>query len=183
MRFSRDPVEQARIWQVREGLYPAVAVPRPSGTTAIIEDVTFPFERLADGATDLRANPADAIGSVANFLRRHGWQPGAPVQLRARVNGEDHAQFVSLDPMPRHTLLELSQSWVQANNEALPVDTRAVLLRLQTPERPADYRLGLQNFYVLTRYNRSLFYGMSITELADELRAARRKPPRNGARG
>ena len=53
-RFSRDPVEQARIWQVREGLYPAVAVPRPGGTTAIIEDVTFPFERLADGATDLR---------------------------------------------------------------------------------------------------------------------------------
>jgi D-lactate dehydrogenase len=39
---------------VREGLYPAVAVPRPSGTTAIIEDVTFPTDRLADAATDLR---------------------------------------------------------------------------------------------------------------------------------
>jgi membrane-bound lytic murein transglycosylase B len=132
------------------------------------------FDR--DGATDLRANAADAIGSVANFLRRHGWQPGEPVQLRVRVNGEDHAPFVSLDPTPRHTLLELGQAGVQANNGALPAETRAVLLRLQTPERPADYRLGLQNFYVLTRYNRSLFYGMSVTELADELRAARRKP-------
>ncbi|HSE28552.1 MAG TPA: FAD-binding and (Fe-S)-binding domain-containing protein, partial [Gemmatimonadales bacterium] len=54
-RFTRDPEAIARIWHVREGLYPAVAVPRPSGTTAIIEDVTFPVERLADAATDLRA--------------------------------------------------------------------------------------------------------------------------------
>ncbi len=53
-RFTRDPAAIARIWHVREGLYPAVAVPRPSGTTAIIEDVTFPVERLADAATDLR---------------------------------------------------------------------------------------------------------------------------------
>ncbi len=53
-RFTRDAGAIAQIWHVREGLYPAVAVPRPSGTTAIIEDVTFPVERLADAATDLR---------------------------------------------------------------------------------------------------------------------------------
>ena len=175
--FARDL--NLDVFDVRGSYAGAIGIPQFMPGSYLRYAVDFD----GDGATDLRANPADAIGSVANFLRRHGWQPGAPVQLRVRVNGEDHAPFVSLDPMPRHTLLELSQAGVQAINGALPADTRAVLLRLQTPERPADFRLGLQNFYVLTRYNRSLFYGMSVTELADELRAARRKPPRNGARG
>jgi membrane-bound lytic murein transglycosylase B len=47
------------------------------------------------------------------------------------------------------------------------------LLELNSPERPAEYRLGLQNLYVLTRYNRSLFYALTVADLADALRAAR----------
>jgi len=131
-----------------------------------------------DGATDLRGNAADAIGSVANFLRRHGWQPGAPVQLRVRDPGNGHEAFVSTDPLPRFTLQELANAGVKLRSARLPADTRAVLLRLLTPERPAEYRLGLQNFYVLTRYNRSLFYALSVSDLADALRAARRKAGR-----
>jgi membrane-bound lytic murein transglycosylase B len=131
-----------------------------------------------DGATDLRDNAVDAIGSVANFLRRHGWEPGAPVQLAARANGDGHEPYVSVDPRPAYTLESLALAGVQARGAALPGDTRATLLRLHTPERPAEYRLGLQNFYVLTRYNRSLFYALSVSDLADALRAAQRKPRR-----
>lgn len=61
-RFTRDPELQERWWRIREGLYPAVAVPRPSGTTAIIEDVAFPPERLAEAALDLQG-----------LFRRHGY--------------------------------------------------------------------------------------------------------------
>jgi len=128
-----------------------------------------------DGATDLRGNPADAIGSVANFLKQHGWQRGAPVQLGARVTGDGHEALVAGGPLPRHTLAELADAGVEARGAPLPAETRAVLLRLETPERPADYRLGLQNFYVLTRYNRSVFYALSVADLAEQLRTARRK--------
>jgi len=128
-----------------------------------------------DGATDLRANAADAIGSVANFLLQHGWERGAPVQRGARVTGAGHEALIAGNPLPRHTLEELGKAGVEVRGAPLPADTRAVLLRLETPERPADFRIGLHNFYVLTRYNHSVFYALSVADLAEQLRAARGK--------
>ena len=126
-----------------------------------------------DGAIDLRGNAADAVGSVANFLKNHGWVRGAPVQRDARVTGADHEAFIADSPLPRHTVEELVRAGVEVRGAPLPADTRAVLLRLETPEQPADFRIGLQNFYVLTRYNRSVFYALSVADLAEQLRAAR----------
>jgi len=53
--FTSNPVEQAKLWKVRKGMIPSVGAVRASGTTAIIEDVTLPVDRLADAATDLSA--------------------------------------------------------------------------------------------------------------------------------
>jgi D-lactate dehydrogenase len=61
-RFSHDAVEQAALWKVRQGMYPSVGAARQRGTAAIIEDVAFPVERLADAVVDLRA-----------LLDRHGY--------------------------------------------------------------------------------------------------------------
>jgi D-lactate dehydrogenase len=52
--LTRDPVVQAQLWKIRKGMIPSVGAVRASGTTAIIEDVTFPVERLADASVDLR---------------------------------------------------------------------------------------------------------------------------------
>jgi D-lactate dehydrogenase len=52
-RFTDDPNEQERLWNIRKGLFPSVGAVRASGTTALIEDVTFPINRLADAAVDL----------------------------------------------------------------------------------------------------------------------------------
>ncbi len=54
-RFTHEPAEQARLWKVRQGMFPSVGAVRKSGTTVIIEDVAFPLERLADAAVDLTA--------------------------------------------------------------------------------------------------------------------------------
>ncbi|GAA0790548.1 FAD-binding and (Fe-S)-binding domain-containing protein [Marinobacterium sediminicola] len=51
--FSTDPVECARYWAIRKGLFPAVGAVRETGTTVIIEDVAFPVEQLADAVADL----------------------------------------------------------------------------------------------------------------------------------
>ena len=53
--FTNDPVKQAKLWKIRKGLIPSVGAVRASGTTAIIEDVTLPVDRLADAAIDLSA--------------------------------------------------------------------------------------------------------------------------------
>lgn len=54
-RFTRDPLEQALMWRVRKGMFPSVGAVRKSGTSVIIEDVTFPIARLADAVVDLTA--------------------------------------------------------------------------------------------------------------------------------
>jgi len=46
----------------------------------------------------------------------------------------------------------------------------AALIDLATPDEETEYRLGFHNFYVLTRYNRSSFYAMSVYDLAEALR-------------
>lgn len=53
--FTVDPVQIARLWRVREGMYPSVGAVRRSGTTVIIEDVAFPVARLGEAVVDLQA--------------------------------------------------------------------------------------------------------------------------------
>ena len=114
-----------------------------------------------DGAIDVRRNAVDAIGSVANFLKQHGWQPGAPVQVRASVSGEawrDYAEEIR----PRHAIADLLNAGVQPEKA---VDAPVALVDLGS-----EQRLGLQNFYVLTRYNRSALYAAAVSDLAEALR-------------
>ena len=61
--LTRHPVTQAQLWKIRKGMFPSVGAVRARGTTAIIEDVAFPVERLADAALDLR-----------HLLDRHGYR-------------------------------------------------------------------------------------------------------------
>ena len=52
--FTTDPLEQAFLWKVRKGLFPAVGAVRRSGTSVILEDVTLPVERLGEAVLDLQ---------------------------------------------------------------------------------------------------------------------------------
>ena len=53
-----------------------------------------------------------------------------------------------------------------------PLATRFALIDLITPDEPTEYWLGFHNFYVITRYNRSSFYAMSVYQLGEALRAS-----------
>jgi membrane-bound lytic murein transglycosylase B len=124
-----------------------------------------------DGAVDLRASAADAVGSVGNFLQQHGWQPGEPVLAPAEVSGDAYRRYADEDIDPRHTVAQLASAGVSA--AGLPPQARAALIELRDGDGVREYRLGLRNFYVLTRYNRSSFYACAVMDLAAALRAAR----------
>ena len=51
--FSEDPVVYNQLWRIRKDTFPAVGAVRQTGTTVIIEDVTFPIERMAEGVNRL----------------------------------------------------------------------------------------------------------------------------------
>jgi membrane-bound lytic murein transglycosylase B len=122
-----------------------------------------------DGTMDLRRSPPDAIGSVANFLKEHGWKAGGEVLMEASVTGESWRALADGTVDPKHPLIDLKTAGVQfavSSDE----NAKAALVELETPERPSEFRIGLHNFWVLTRYNRSAFYAAAVHELAQALK-------------
>jgi membrane-bound lytic murein transglycosylase B len=127
---------------------------------------------------DLRKSPADAIGSVANYLKQNGWETGRPVVWK--IAGDPGSQGIAQaaadgKPEPRwplsqllHSGLVLGQSDVDVAAEA---GTPVTVIDLPTPGRATEYMLGLKNFYVLTRYNRSFFYALSVYQLGLRVKA------------
>lgn len=126
-----------------------------------------------DGRRDLRSSAADAIGSVANFLASHGWVPGAPVALPARVEGDAYRGFVDGEVVPIHRADVLREAGVDFAGVVEP-ETPCVLIELESPDAAPVRLVGLQNFYALTRYNRSSFYAAAVNGLAEEIKTAYR---------
>jgi peptidoglycan lytic transglycosylase B len=134
----------------------------------------FAVDFDGDGKRDLFNSPADAIGSVANFLREHGWKGGEPVAYPASVEGDAYHAFIDGGIKPRYRAAALRAAGVTFSSEAAP-ETQCVLVELTSPDASPDHYVGLHNFYVLTRYNRSSFYAAAVIELAYEIRAASTK--------
>lgn len=127
-----------------------------------------------DGRVDLENSPVDAIGSVASFLRQHGWQAGQPVAVPAKIGDLQKANAaIETGIEPRYRPNELAQLSVQAD---VPqgADLPAALIRLESQEVPDEFWLGYANFYAITRYNRSSFYAMSVYQLAEAVTQARK---------
>jgi membrane-bound lytic murein transglycosylase B len=129
-----------------------------------------------DGHRDLRGSTADAIGSVGNFLMQHGWRPGEPVAARANVEGDELRPLVAAGVKPGFRLEDLRALGVATPTDA-PPETLCSLIELQTAGLPSDWWVGFENFFVLTRYNRSSFYAVSVLELSRAIRAALQAGP------
>jgi membrane-bound lytic murein transglycosylase B len=134
-----------------------------------------------DARRDLWSSMPDIIGSVANYLHRHGWQPGQPVVMPARLAADADLSLVARrDFKPQKTVAELAAagfgieaSASGANVNALAGDDgdhRATVVRLEE-ENGDRYWLAFENFYVITRYNRSPLYAMAVFELSEAIRA------------
>jgi len=120
-----------------------------------------------DELIDIWENPVDAIGSVANYFVRHGWKTNTPVASRVRpAKGYDEKQLnVSLKP--QHTVSELKQKGFTPLAD-YHGESMATAMKLQG-EHGAEFWLGLNNFYTITRYNHSRLYAMAVYQLSDEL--------------
>jgi len=122
-----------------------------------------------DASRDLWRSTADVVGSVANYLHRHGWQPGQPVTKRA-IASEDAAfdEISTRGFKPSLTVAQWQEKGFKSSNE-LPPDLPAAVLKLKEEGRNT-YWLTFKNFYVITRYNRSPRYAMAVYELSQEIK-------------
>ena len=126
----------------------------------------YGVDQDGDGRIDLQGSLADIFASVANYFAKHGWVTGGPVAMPAQPDAAARSITVK-DAKPQWPLEQL-EAWGYA--PLAPVDP-GQLTSLQTLEgaNGAEHWFTFQNFYVITRYNRSPLYAMAVYQLAQAI--------------
>jgi membrane-bound lytic murein transglycosylase B len=135
----------------------------PSSYLAYADDLD------GNGTIDIWNDPVDAIGSIARYLSEHGWNPGEPIATRARVSGQ--YQDVKLNSLERDRILADVKAMGWDPLVAASDDSQVHPIRLDG-DSGVEFWLGYRNFWVISRYNRSISYSMAVFQLAEELREA-----------
>jgi len=127
----------------------------------------FAVDADADGHINLMASLPDAFASIANYFRGYGWQTGQPVAVQAAPSptAAPPPAFESVTPKtPLEQFTADGYAPTAHEDPSLPAN----LLTLDGANGP-EYWLTFQNFYVITRYNRSPMYAMAVMQLADAI--------------
>ena len=120
-----------------------------------------------DGKRDLWNSVPDVIGSVANYFSEHGWKKGESVVHSARVKDKSVVQEKN-QLKPYVTLAELKRQGVSTNQD-LDDKAKITLLKFKG-NKGVEYWAGLDNFYVITRYNHSALYAMAVHQLSQKIK-------------
>lgn len=182
MAFFRGEVANTLLLARESGIDPfslsgsyAGAIGWPQFMPGSIRQYAVDFD--GDRKIDLSGSPVDAIGSVANFLVRHGWKPGEPLVFPATVTGDGANRWQDLigkGLVADYRLDELEATGVVPGTE-LPEHLLYGLVDLQNGFEPTEYWIAANNFFSITQYNRSYFYAMSVIELGRAVKASRER--------
>ncbi|WP_233843701.1 lytic murein transglycosylase B [Dyella sp. 2HG41-7] len=126
----------------------------------------FAVDEDGDGRIDLQNSLPDILGSVANYFAKHGWVAGAPVAARAQPDAAAK-QLTVKDSTPQWTIEQL-EAWGYAPVQHLDPGAMSSLQTFQGANTK-EYWYTFQNFYVITRYNRSPMYAMAVHQLAQAI--------------
>ena len=173
--YFRGELEEYLLLTREAGVRPGTLRGSYAGAIGIPQFLPSSYRKYAvdfdgDGRRDLVDSAADAIGSIANYYRSFGWKKGAPTIVSAEPGEADLGPVLAGGIRPHITIAELRSRGVIVQE---PVDdtAEATVFYVQTDAGP-KLLLGLNNFYVITRYNRSINYAMAVWELALAVKAA-----------
>jgi membrane-bound lytic murein transglycosylase B len=121
-----------------------------------------------DGHRDIWTNPTDAIGSIANYLKRHGWIAGKSIAHPTYFSGKVAGDFIEKGMKPSLSRQQLTAAGISLRG--LPEEDDQLALISLTQENGEEYWLARQNFYAITRYNHSRMYAMVVTQLGQAIR-------------
>jgi membrane-bound lytic murein transglycosylase B len=171
--FFRQELEHFFLLAREEGSNPLRLKGSYAGAFGIGQFMPSSYRRYAvdfngDGRRDIWNNHADAIGSVANYFNKYGWEEGKPVMKATQVRSSNAAETLSeLKFEPRYTLAQLKRMGARYNGNESD-DTKVMFVDLRTRMGTA-YWIGFKNYYVITRYNHSKHYAMAVYQLSQEI--------------
>lgn len=171
-KFFRQELEQYLLLAREENLDPLSINGSYAGAMGKAQFISSSYRNYAvdfdgDGKRDLWNNTSDAIGSVANYFKRHKWQPDGPITTPAIVGSNHIKVLVEKGIKPHSTVAELRKRGVTPKTKVDPNEMGA-LIELQN-RAGREYWLGLNNFYVITRYNHSPLYAMAVYQLGQAI--------------
>lgn len=149
----------------------AMGIPQfmPSSYRAYAAD----FEN--DKKRDIWKNPADAIASVANYFIKHKWHKGEAIVFPVAAKDDGYRKFLTKGTKPDVFWAELQLKGLKISNEQKLKANEAVKLFSYQQEKDIDLWIGLNNFYVITRYNRSPLYAMAVYQLSEAIHKKRQQ--------
>ena len=127
----------------------------------------YAVDGSSDGKRDIWTDWSDVIGSVANYFVAHGWQQSGEVVTRATLGIGWQGKQPDNSLKPAETVSSLSRKGVLFATD-LPNDHKSQLLLLNGPDGD-EYWVGFHNFFVITRYNRSVMYALAVHQLGQEI--------------
>lgn len=169
--FFRGELEQFLLLIREESVDPLKAIGSYAGAMGAPQFMPTSYRKWAvdadaDGHRDLWSSWDDVIGSIANYFKDHGWRSGEPVSVPATLKDPDLSRF-TLGIELNETVQSLRDKGVEFEID-LPPTTPALLVMGQGRDGP-EYRVGFNNFYVITRYNRSPMYAMAVYDLGQAI--------------
>jgi len=146
-----------------------------AGAIGLAQFMPSNFKKLAidfnnDGIVDLD-NEDDAIGSIAKYFNKSGWNRMIPVATRVSYEGKRFNRYKTGFKY-KYKRSKLKGIKPKDNNFYYPKKVHLIKLNRYKFD---ELWYGTRNFYVITRYNRSSYYAMAVYKLAKKLRKAYRK--------
>jgi len=170
--YFRGELEQFLLLVHEDKLNPLTTIGSYAGAMGAPQFMPSSYRRYAidadtDNKRDLWGDWDDIIASVANYLQEHGWEARGPVLAEARFAPDPTFQIDPRNLDLNATVASLTAQGVKIDLAALG-DRPAVLIAAEQKDGTA-YRVGFKNFYVITRYNGSALYAMSVYDLAQAI--------------
>jgi membrane-bound lytic murein transglycosylase B len=134
----------------------------------------FAVDGSGDGRRDLLQNWDDIMASIANYFVQHDWQPGQPITARAELARDATRPKGTTELVLKDTVGSLARQGVQFTTD-LPDTAPALLVTLQG-EDGDEHWVGFQNYFAITRYNRSTMYALAVFQLSEAIAAGIRPP-------
>jgi membrane-bound lytic murein transglycosylase B len=129
-----------------------------------------------DSPIDLQNKSADAISSVANYLKANGWQANGAIIANARVSESSKIPASWQSHSPILAIKDFQRYGISVAKD-LPINQRAMLIRLDNNHHQPEYLLGLNNFRTIMRYNTNVNYAMAVYELSQGISNMKKASP------
>ncbi len=170
--YFREELKELLLLARESGMDPLVIMGSYAGAVGLPQFMPSSYRRYAvdydaDGAIDLLGSPADAIGSIASYMKAYGWVAGEPATAPVRLAPGSESELVS--GLQRiHDVSDVQNKGVVFSGRDPPAGPCSIF-ELPTPGKTSKFVAGFANFEVVTRYNRSTFYASAVLELADAI--------------